>query len=143
MSSAKNKRFDRRGALAKIHISRKYLGLKDEEYREILLECSGKDSCSRMTDDELKRVLNHMSRFIPEGEQQKNSSDSGDLGRDQNLRIVYAKARRLLGEDWKKRLVGLTERIAGKSLPEWCTNKELRAVMSAVGKIGRGENKPK
>ena len=136
----KSKGLDRRKALAKIHICKGKLGMRDDAYREMLLELTGKESCSQMSDKELRDVLDHLTRFVDPSEDQ--GERSGDLGRSQNLRIVYAKAKKHLGADWRKRLTGLAERVAGKSAPEWCSNQELISLLSAIGKIGRRENVP-
>lgn len=143
------KKLDRRAALARIHVCKKELGLDEVTYREMLAGITGKDSCAKMTDAQLRAVLDHLSRFVPPHRKKTRANRApqpgepgGDLGRDQNMRIVYAKARRVLGPDWRRRLTGLCEKIAGKSAPEWCTNRELVQLMAAVGKIGRRENVP-
>jgi phage gp16-like protein len=134
------KKFNRAGAIAKIKVCQKELGLSDDDYREMLAVQTGKTSSARLTVDELKHVLDHLSRFV--GLRQKAEGKQYLDNKNYNLRILYAKARKGLGPDWRKRLTGLCEKLAGKSVPEWCTNDEVVQLFSAVGRIARRENVP-
>lgn len=54
----------RRSMLAKIHVAKKQLGLADDDYRQILLETTGRSSAGDCTEGELDKAL---KRFEAQG----------------------------------------------------------------------------
>lgn len=48
-----------RALIAKIHIAKKQLQLDDDVYRSVLQHITNKNSCAKMTEHELKKVLEH------------------------------------------------------------------------------------
>lgn len=53
----------RKGLIAKIHVAKKQLALKDDHYRTFLMGATGKDSCGEMTLKELEHVLNGFKKL--------------------------------------------------------------------------------
>lgn len=51
---------NRKKALAQIHIAKKQLGLDEGVYREMLVNLTGKPSCSMMAIGELYQVIKHL-----------------------------------------------------------------------------------
>ncbi|WP_299072811.1 gp16 family protein [uncultured Paraglaciecola sp.] len=49
----------RKALMAKIHIAKKQLNLDDDVYRDVLNHITGQSSCSKMSDNQLKNVLDH------------------------------------------------------------------------------------
>ncbi|MFA6219614.1 MAG: regulatory protein GemA [Erythrobacter sp.] len=79
----------RRVMLAKIHVAKKYLCLDEDDYRQILLEESGRTSAADCTDAELERVL---KRFEALGFKPLPKAGAG-LGRRPAQHPVARKAR--------------------------------------------------
>ena len=52
----------RKNLIAKIHIGKSQLGLDDETYRQLLVNTTGKISCTEMTEAELNAVLFAMTK---------------------------------------------------------------------------------
>ncbi len=63
MSAAQTPRFDRRGALAKLHVARSQLALTEDSYRAILQRVAGVASAAQTTDAQLLALLAEMRRF--------------------------------------------------------------------------------
>lgn len=56
------KRDNRKAALAQIHIAKKQLGLDDDLYRQMLVDVTGKRSCSDMAIGELYQVIHALEK---------------------------------------------------------------------------------
>lgn len=57
-----SKRDNRKAALAQIHIAKKQLGLDDDLYRQMLVDVTGKRSCSDMAIGELYQVIHALEK---------------------------------------------------------------------------------
>lgn len=54
---------EKRTLIAKIHIAKKDLAMDDETYRDVLVRVTGKNSCKKMTLNELKMVIKDLKRL--------------------------------------------------------------------------------
>ena len=131
----KNKKpLDRKAALARIHCCKRDLALDDSTYRQALVNVTGLDSCGKMSDGELIKVLDHFSKYVPEHRQaarkaRKNAKSEANKGAKKSrtkpakggeakesdktlgwshiLMLIYWKARTFLGPTWRRRLTRL------------------------------------
>ncbi len=86
---AAKKKNPRNMMLAKIHIAKKDLGMDDDTYREMLFNVTGKNSCSKMTDAQLRAVLQHLKSV---GFKTKKK---GHPGRPKNMDSEASRAKQL------------------------------------------------
>lgn len=54
---------EKRTLIAKIHIAKKDLAMDDATYRDVLVRVTGKNSCKKMTLNELKMVIKDLKRL--------------------------------------------------------------------------------
>lgn len=54
---------EKRTLIAKIHIAKKDLAMDDDTYRDVLVRVTGKNSCKKMTLNELKMVIKDLKRL--------------------------------------------------------------------------------
>ena len=73
-----SKRDNRKTALAQIHIAKKQLGLDDDTYREMLVNITGKRSCSGMAIGELYQVI----QALEKAGFKRRGKPSGQIGKD-------------------------------------------------------------
>lgn len=72
------KRDNRKAALAQIHIAKKQLGLDDDLYRQMLVDVTGKRSCSDMAIGELYQVIHALEKA---GFKRRGATDGKSSGR--------------------------------------------------------------
>jgi phage gp16-like protein len=128
------RKVNRKTALAKIHIFKKVTGMTDDEYRVILTELTGKESCADMSNSEVVQVLEHLGKLV-------DREDPKDPSVKEWRALVYAVARERLGDNWRPRLCGLCEKIAGKTAPDWCDKGDLYKLNAALQRITRLEKR--
>ena len=135
MKVIKGKGMDtRKKLLALIHMGKKELGMDENTYRRMLRHLTGKNSCKDMDVRELNYVLNYMvvtGGFKP-GEKYANYEAT------MAERLKYD-ARRILGQNWEKRLRGLCRKLTGIEAVEWLHHQQLRQVWGVLRKIEKQE----
>jgi len=124
----------RRGLLAMIHIAKKELGLKDDQYSAILRGFHV-DSCAQMSIAQMEECVRLMKRL---GWKPIRSGKGVDI--DGQARALQNRAIDIASEidNGKSRLGGLCKRICGVDQIGWCRNVErLKALVAALEKIRR------
>lgn len=109
-------------------------------YRSVLEELTGKDSCSLMEEEELRKVMDYFNQagfsqlpyVSPRSEQRKQDA----AVRAQILR----RAAEVLGDNWEARLSGFVAKM-GKTALYSCGSRELRKVIGWINRIDRYDRK--
>lgn len=143
----KNKRRgeDRKSLIQKIHIAQTQLGFDDDTYRDFLgLHGNNKNSCSHMTVPELYSVYN---AFIDAGfkpKRRKNKDKDKPFATETKTPLMN-KIEALLADSGKPWAYaeGIAKQMFGKQRLQWCNVKQLQAVMIALQKQQRKDNKAK
>lgn len=52
----------RRSMIAKVHLAKKQLAIMDDDYRQMLMDVTGKASCADCTEAELDRLIGHLRK---------------------------------------------------------------------------------
>lgn len=130
----------RRGILAKIHIAKKELNLSEEFYRELLFRLTGKKSCSEMAIQELEVVLKvlHEMGWVPV---RQMAITQTQIDRDGMLQEIEALAKKVFGENWKRRLNNFCKSKFGLEHYKFCRHRELRALFGFLRKSEKGYGK--
>lgn len=126
----------RKAMLAKIHIAKKELGLTEEEYRKLLKELTGKESCKYMNENELDLVL---QAFYLLGWQPKQKLDFAGVNFDKKgmCMAIENLAEEVLGWGWKKRLKGYVKKKFGVDSIYWCNIYQLFKIFAFLRAIER------
>lgn len=111
--------------------------LPDWFYRQILLSSGGEDSCRRLDDKALVKVMEvfdeaGFARCFPHVSPAKEERKA----RIALQNIIRKRAREVLGNNWEARLQGFLDKSIGRSALSFCSMEELRNV---IGWINRAE----
>ena len=120
--------FDRRGAIAKLHVAKKQLALSEDSYRAILQRVAGLASAAQATDAQLLALLAEMRRF---GFRDKPAVAEADP----HVRKIYALWRDmapLLRDPSDQALFAFCQRQTGRSRPEWLDGARANALIEAL-----------
>ena len=127
----------RRGLLAKIHVAKAQMGLRDEYY-EALLSAFNVKSASDMTIRQLEnfvRLLKHHGWLAAKSRKVKPEDAQLIVLRDR----VREEAANL--ENGEIRLPGLIRRVCGVERLEWCRSVEkLERLLAVLGKLQETED---
>jgi hypothetical protein len=120
---ASKKAIDKKG-LTRIHAMKKEANITDEDYRALLSGAAGVDSAKDIKSQaQYKRVIKALSNLrVAQG---KNVLFE---------KAVYARAKHVLGLDWRARLTGYLKRLNKKALAD-CNDWELRQIMGFLSKV--------
>ncbi len=121
--------FDRRAALAKLHIARKQLALTDDSYRAILSRVAGVQSAAHATDAQLLALLAEMRRFGFKGrviEAPPHVRKIWALWREVRPRLEDA------ADAGDAALFAFCRRQTGVSRPEWLDGKQANLVIEGL-----------
>jgi hypothetical protein len=119
--------FDRRGAIAKLHVARKQLALTEESYRAILMRVAGVDSARDATDAQLLAVLAEMRRF--------GFREPRPISDKPHVRLVWALWRDLaplLEDGSDAALRAFVRRQTGLADPEWLDGMRANKVIEGL-----------
>lgn len=120
--------FDRRGAIAKLHVAKKQLALTDDSYRAILHRVAGITSAREATEVQLLALLKEMRRF---GFQDRPNIATAPA----HVRKVFAMWRDLaplLTDANEAALRGFVRRQTGIERPEWLDGKQAAKVIEGL-----------
>ncbi|ACL05262.1 protein of unknown function DUF1018 [Desulfatibacillum aliphaticivorans] len=137
MNKTKKKTFRSR-ALAVIHMAKKDLALDDAAYVEMLQNLTKKDSCAKMTDAELRKVLKHLEScgFKPKRKKQsypgRPKNMDGKDSRSRQLRKVEAYLT-IMKEPWSYADT-IAKRQAGVDRVGWVPPEKLGGIITALRK---------
>lgn len=117
------------GYISAIHVAKAKLGMDDETYRAFLINIVGKNSCAKMTEKELQRVLTAMRNV---GFQPKDDARSADpqVRKIRALWISMGKAG-IVRNSAEAALEAYVQRITGCSLAD-ATVKQCQAVIETL-----------
>lgn len=131
---------NRKKLISLIHAQKTAAHLTEDEYRMIIAGTTDHTSCTQCSYKELWQVFNDLNVILERKNLQKfyfhpvkkQNTPFGMQG------AVIARARKILGTEWQKRLNGFLEHIQKKTLAE-CNNKELRQIMGMISTVERTE----
>lgn len=124
----------RKAMLAKIHIAKKELELTEEEYRTLLREVTGKDSCKYMKVEELDKVLQVLYLFGFVGKKKLNWN-SLHFHKDGVCFHLENLARLVMGTAWKKRLQAYIKKRFGVDSIHFLNFSQLCSVFAFLRRI--------
>jgi hypothetical protein len=120
--------FDRKSALAKLHVAKRQLALTEDSYRAILLRVAGVASAALATDAQLLALLAEMRRF---GFRDAKRIDE----QPKHVRKIWALWRELapyLIDDSDAALFAFCQRQTGIARPEWLDGKRANQVIEGL-----------
>jgi hypothetical protein len=136
MNKKQNQKSNRARLISLIHAQKNSAGLDDNTYRLIISGATGKQSCAECTMKELNTVFADLNsilarlgkstyRFYPRWETPSLCD------------AVSARARKILGDDWKTRLDNFARSRFKKNAYNKCDPNELRSIMAFLSKMER------
>ena len=131
---------NRKKLISLIHAQKTAAKIDEDCYRTIIFGATGKQSCTECDTAELRAVFNDLNivlerqkkapfRFIPKFEHPTQ------------LDAVKARAQKILGEGWQKRLDEYIQTKVRKTTLSCLTQKELRQVMGFLSTVERNAKK--
>ena len=116
------------GLIKAIHAGKRSLGMDNETYRAMLINLTGRESCSGMTADELKKVLAHLRQvgFAPKPPSPQERKiralwlllhEAGQV-KDASFKAIRGYIRRMLRHDSPAASNELAQVI--ETLKAWC-----------------------
>lgn len=125
-----------------IHAAKNSAGLDDQAYRAVLHGAVGKESCSECGVQELRAVQKAMNSVLAlQGKSPWKLYPRNKV--PALIDAVEARARKLLGADWKKRLDHFALSKFKKETYSKCSDNELRSVMAFMTNLERRERESK
>lgn len=137
---------NRISALQKIHIAKKALGLSDDDYRMVLESVTGRDSCGKMSDRQLNKVLDH---FKGKGWKPTRPKKFMPKSKHAEVRLIYALWWELFQSgmlDCKKSQVRsalqkFVHKMTGIDNPEWLEGRNAQNVIEALKAMKKRKEK--
>lgn len=125
----------RRGLLAMVHIAKKDLCLRDDEY-EMILKGFRAASAGELTIPQLERLVKYLTKlgWKPIRGLKRRTGGDAELRLDALRRRCVEVARAI--DNGEKRLAGLAVKICGVSSLTWCRDAaKLERLLAVLGKI--------
>jgi len=127
----------RRGLLAKIHIAKKDMGLRDEEY-EAMLTAFKVETAAVMTVPQLENMVKLLKYHGWKPARRRKKISTADHLSALRRRCVEIAQEIVNGE---KRLAGLAQSVCGVSSLTWCKEtRKLERLLAILGKIKEEED---
>jgi len=100
-----------------------------------LEQLTGEDSCSKLREEQLEKVLDLYKQvgFVPK-QQKENPEKSLQNSLKQQIFLIEQKAQSVLGESWQGRLDGFLRNMSRSSL-KFCNHNELRKVHGWLSRL--------
>lgn len=121
-----------------IHMQKTAAHITDDGYRLILMGAAGKLSCSECSLKELFAVHKDLNTLLVKQGQKAfvfhRSPKHSNKPTIQNA--VVAKAKKVLGQNWKERLDGFLQKLNKTSVKD-CTENEIRRIMGWISTTER------
>ena len=134
MKKISRQKTNRTRLISLIHAQKSASGLDDVTYRTIIYGASGKDSCTECSMQELKAVFSDLNFVLKK--QGKQTFFFYPRWEQPSLKdAVTARAKKLLGEDWEKRLDSFAQTKFSKAKYILCDKSELRRIMAFLTKL--------
>ncbi|SAI74602.1 Mu-like prophage protein gp16 [Bordetella ansorpii] len=135
---ASAKRADERQRLIRlVHIASRDLQLDRETYRVALMTATGKDSCSRMSTEELQRALDHFKRVGFKVRAKATPSRPLDLqAESRKIRALWLLLRELgaIKNPSEEALAAYVKRITGVDALQWITGQQAERLIESMKK---------
>ena len=141
MKKSKHKS-NRSRLISLIHAQKNSCGLDDATYRIIVNGSTGKDSCADCSMKELKTIFDDLNSIL--FKQGKDTFFYRPRWENPSMSdAVVARAKKILGNDWKGRLDSFVMTKFSKKTYKECDTSELRIVMAFLTNIERKESTSK
>lgn len=133
--------------IAKIHIAKKQLDMDEDDYRAFLVRVAGKPSCSELSPQKLKAVLDEMKKlgFKPATKTKRiGTRKLNDAPQAKMIRALWLTLRDMgaLTDSSEAALLAFVKRMTGADAFEWLDSKQTNTVINALrGWIEREEEK--
>ncbi len=138
MKKNANQKSNRSRLISLIHAQKNAAGFDDSMYRTFIAQKTGKESCSECTMQELKTIFESLNTVLQT--LGKNTFVYYPRWEQPSLKdAVTARAKKLLGEDWEKRLDSFVQTKFSKAKYILCDKGELRRIMAFLSNIERKE----
>lgn len=139
MNKKQNQKSNRARLISLIHAQKNSAGLDDDTYRLIISGATGKQSCAECTTQELRTIFADLNSILEKTGKETYRFywrwESPSL-----LDAVSARARKILGTDWKDRLDSFVQTRFKKESYTKCGENELRSIMAFLSKTERREH---
>lgn len=110
-------------------------GITNEEYRTFLTEITGKNSCRKMNEVELDRVLHYLS-ILGFDKNIDEAYTRAQNAKKKQISLVYKIGKKVLGpETYESRIKGFMEKTIGKKYIWHCDEKELRKIIGWLRRL--------
>ena len=134
MKKNANQKSNRSRLISLIHAQKNAAGFDDSTYRIVIAQKTGKESCSECTMQELKTIFESLNTVLQT--LGKNTFVYYPRWEQPSLKdAVTARAKKLLGEDWEKRLDSFAQAKFAKAKYILCDKSELRRIMAFLTKL--------
>lgn len=121
-----------------IHMQKSAAHITDDGYRLILIGATGKLTCSECSLKELSAVHKDLNTLlVKQGQKAFFFNGSPNHSNKKTIQnAVVAKAKKVLGQNWKERLDGFLQKLNRTSLKD-CTENEIRRIMGWISTTER------
>lgn len=120
--------FDRRGAIAKLHVAKTQLALTDESYRAILWRVARVESAAKASDRQLLALIAEMRRF---GFKDRPAVEDA-APHVRKIWALWAELKPLLTDADDQALFGFCRRQTGINRPEWLDGRQAAKVIEGL-----------
>jgi hypothetical protein len=125
--------------LARIHVLKKEAGLTDEEYRVLLRSAAGVNSAAKIeTPDQYYKVITALEKYLVSIGKPPTGRPVPSSKKRTLFEVVQDRAKRLMGENYRKRMAGYLRKMGKKELID-CSDRELRRVMGFLSILEKQE----
>lgn len=123
--------------IAKIHVAKKQLALTDESYRDVLRKITGKESSSKMSDYELKAVIEEFNRLGFDGKHRPVKSGQRKMAKGSQAKMIrglWLQLRDLgvLKNSSEEALLGYVKRMTDVDDLQWITPGDAGIVINGL-----------
>lgn len=127
------------GSFCELCSSDRLIRISDNRYREVLINITGKSSCSQMKGEELKAVVDFFNQAgwpkYSDREQVKAADAKAVL-----RTIVRKKSKALYGDSCEQRVNGFCQKVLDVEVLEDCDFKQLRRVIGWLRRYQKYHN---
>lgn len=126
----------RRAMLAKVHLAKKELGLVEDDYRQILLDETGRASAADCTDGELAKLLDRFKSngFKPQKGKGPRAADHPSAGKARALWISLGQLG-AIDNPSEQALEAMARRQLGCDRLQWANQAHVYSLIEALKKI--------
>lgn len=130
------KKSNRSRLISLIHAQKSAAKLTDDEYRLVLSGATGKQSCTDCNMQELFKVFANLNIVLKQKGQERFYF-KWEYHQSTMQDSIIARAKRILGDGWEKRLNGFLQNRNKETLAQ-CSDNELRQIQGWLSNVERG-----